>query len=422
MSENGRYEIFPFSAIAGQEELKLALLLAAIEPQVGGVLVEGPRGTAKTTAARALASLMAPAPFVSLPLGCSLEHLVGSLDLAEALGRQTLRLAPGLLAKAHEGVLYVDEINLLPDALVDVLLDAAASGTHRIERDGLSHQHPARFVLIGTMNPQEGRLRPQLLDRLGLSVEVSNLSDPTQRSQVVRARLAFDRNPQAFHAAWEPSQKALAQRLAYARRLVAAIQDEQIPEIVWETIARYCVENAVDGLRADIVMLRAAKAFAAWRTASACGSEESAKESAESAVVGPEDVNAVSEFVLRHRRQSPTALQPLTNQPPSENQRKPAKQSPPSPRPAREPASQVSATPPQAPPGDRIPENEPSTEARTATENTSANYSTNNDWGEMVPQPVAAAARSNPQLQNWLTTLSHAFAEEAPTKKAPPPK
>jgi len=163
---------FPFTALAGQPALRQALLLAAVDPGLGGVLIEGPRGTAKSTAARALAELLPDAPFVSLPLGASLEHLVGSLDLGQAIAGHALRFAPGLLAKAHGGVLYVDEVNLLPDPLIDALLDTAASGVNSVERDGISHRHAARFVLIGTMNPEEGELRPQLLDRFGLCVQL----------------------------------------------------------------------------------------------------------------------------------------------------------------------------------------------------------------------------------------------------------
>ena len=188
--------LFPFAAIAGQPLLCQALLLAAIDPQLGGVLIEGPRGTAKSTAARALAELIDAAPFVTLPLGASLEHLAGSLDLGQAMAGHALKFAPGLLARAHGGVLYVDEINLLPDALVDVLLDAAASGVNVVERDGISHRHAARFVLVGTMNPEEGQLRPQLLDRLGLCVRLANVQDAAQRQAIVRARLLFDADPQ----------------------------------------------------------------------------------------------------------------------------------------------------------------------------------------------------------------------------------
>jgi MoxR-like ATPase len=208
---------FPFAAISGQPLLRQALLLAAVDPGLGGVLIEGPRGTAKTTAARALAELLPGAPFVTLPLGASLESLVGTLDLGQALAGHELRFAPGLLARAHGGVLYVDEINLLPDALIDSLLDAAASGVNVVERDGISHRHAARFVLVGTMNPEEGTLRPQLLDRFGLCVQLRNIENAAERQAIVRARLAFDADPQGFRAKHAQEEAALAATLVRAK-------------------------------------------------------------------------------------------------------------------------------------------------------------------------------------------------------------
>ncbi|MET0209903.1 MAG: ATP-binding protein, partial [Burkholderiaceae bacterium] len=208
---------FPFSALVGQPLLQRALLLAAIDPGIGGVLVSGPRGTAKSTAARALAALLppappgSPAPFVTLPLSAGVEQLVGTLNVEDVLRDGKLRLAPGLLARAHHGVLYVDEVNLLPDALVDGLLDVAASGVNTVERDGISQQHAARFVLVGTMNPEEGELRPQLLDRFGLSVALENPTDAAQRMAIVRARLAFDDDPDALLAQHADGQAALAE-------------------------------------------------------------------------------------------------------------------------------------------------------------------------------------------------------------------
>ncbi|HWO12237.1 MAG TPA: ATP-binding protein, partial [Polyangiaceae bacterium] len=187
--------IFPWTAVLGQQRLKLALLLCAIDPGIGGVLVRGPRGVAKTTLARGFADLL-PGRFVELPLGATEERVAGSLDLGKALGQGEVQFSPGLLALAHEGVLYVDEVNLLPDALVDLLLDAAASGSNVVERDGVSHVHAARFVLIGTMNPEEGELRPQLIDRFGLAVDAEPLSSAEERAQVVLRRLEFERDPQ----------------------------------------------------------------------------------------------------------------------------------------------------------------------------------------------------------------------------------
>ena len=242
--------VFPLSAIQGQPTLVQALLLAAIEPQLGGVLIQGPRGTAKSTAARALADLLAPAPFVTLPLGASIEHVTGSLDLSKALSGHEVGFAPGLIAKAHDGVLYVDEINLLPDAIVDVLLDVAASGINRIERDGISHSHAARFVLVGTMNPEEGMLRPQLLDRLGLCVQLDNAQDPQLRSSIVKARLRFDLDPQGFAQAHAAQQQEIRTRLQQAR---ARSQDAtQLPwsDAVHEAVARHirrpCADDPCD--------------------------------------------------------------------------------------------------------------------------------------------------------------------------------
>lgn len=289
--------LFPFSAIAGQPLLVQALLLTAIDPALGGVLIEGPRGTAKSTAARALAELIEGAPFVTLPLGASLEHLVGTLDLGQAMAGNTVAFAPGLLARAHGGVLYVDEINLLPDALVDALLDAAASGVNAVERDGISHRHAARFVLVGTMNPEEGALRPQLLDRMGLCVRLCNVADAAERQAIVRARLAFDLDPPAFRERFAGAQADLAQRLRTARERIAQPGALPWPDAVLATVSERCIAAQVDGLRADLVMLRAARALAAWEGAAA---------------VQPGHVDQVAELVLVHRRRpgSETAVAP----------------------------------------------------------------------------------------------------------------
>ncbi|CAG9171523.1 ATP-binding protein [Cupriavidus pampae] len=285
--------IFPFCALVGQERLQLALLLAAVDPGIGGVLVTGPRGTAKSTAARALAELLPHGHFVTLPLGASEEQLTGTLDLGHVLQEGQVRFAPGLLARAHEGVLYVDEVNLLPDPLVDQLLDVASSGVNVVERDGVSHQHDARFVLVGTMNPEEGDLRPQLLDRFGLALAIGNYDDPAARQAIVRARLAFDADPQAFRASVVEPQRALAERVVRSRAVLASLTFD---DAVHAHVSTLCIEAAVDGVRADLVMLRAARALAAWDMAPALTTAH---------------VDAVADLVLYHRRHAPTdALMP----------------------------------------------------------------------------------------------------------------
>jgi magnesium chelatase subunit D len=277
--------VFPFSAVFGQERLKLALTLCAVDPGIGGVLVRGPRGIAKTTLARGFAELL-PGRFVELPLGASEERVTGSLDLSRALGHGEVQFAPGLLAHAHDGVLYVDEVNLLPDALVDLLLDAAATGRNVVERDGVSHAHAARFVLIGTMNPEEGELRPQLLDRFGLSVEADGALSPAARSAVVLRRLEFERDPQAFTAGYAREQQALIARARAARERVAELSFAG-PAVAHA--AELCHAAGVDGVRADLAMLRAARAHAAWH-----GRDE----------IRVSDVDAVAELALAHRRRA----------------------------------------------------------------------------------------------------------------------
>ncbi|MDO9436587.1 ATP-binding protein [Hydrogenophaga sp.] len=275
---------FPFTALVGYADLQRALLLAAIDPGMGGVLISGPRGTAKSTSARALAALLPQAPFVTLPLAASLEQLVGTLNLEDVLRDGAVRLAPGLVARAHGGVLYVDEVNLLPDALVDALLDVAASGVNTVERDGISRQHAARFVLVGTMNPEEGELRPQLLDRFGLSVALANPGDAAQRQAIVRARLAFDADPQALLAEHSAAQAQLIDRLAAARSALAGLPWS---DAVVQHAAQLALAAGVDGIRADLVMLRAARALVALE-----GRD----------TVGVHDVDAVAELALAHRR------------------------------------------------------------------------------------------------------------------------
>ncbi|VEF10759.1 protoporphyrin IX magnesium-chelatase [Pseudomonas fluorescens] len=298
---------FPLSAVVGADDLKLALCLTAIDPKIGGVLIEGPRGMAKSTLARGLADLLASGQFVTLPLGATEERLVGTLDLDAALSEGRAQFSPGVLAKADGGVLYVDEVNLLPDHLVDLLLDVAASGTNLIERDGISHRHSAKFVLIGTMNPEEGELRPQLLDRFGLNVALDGHTAPTERGRIIRRRLDFDSDPRAFCAQWETRQHALRERCETARN---ALADIPLDDSALAQITERCFAAGVDGLRADLVWLRAARAHAAWRGAPA---------------ITEEDINAVADFALRHRRREPAPPSPQSPaQSPSGGQSEPS--------------------------------------------------------------------------------------------------
>jgi magnesium chelatase subunit D len=272
---------FPFSAVVGQDDAKLALLLAAVDPAIGGVLLRGQKGSAKTTLARGLAALVpGDAPFVDLPLGATEDRLIGTLDLGAVLTGEGRRFEPGLLAAAHGGVLYVDEVNLLPDHLVDVLLDVAASGVNRVEREGISHEHPARFVLIGSMNPEEGELRPQLLDRFGLAVDLTTSLEPRDRAEAVRRRLDFDADPAGIAPRHAPAEHELGTRLACT---TAA----HVPDALMMRIGMLCSAAGVDGLRADLVISRAAAALAAW------------ERRAEATV---DDVRRVAPLALAHRQ------------------------------------------------------------------------------------------------------------------------
>ncbi|MFI9241039.1 putative cobaltochelatase [Streptomyces sp. NPDC053086] len=286
---------FPFTAVVGQDDLRLALLLNAVSPAVGGVLVRGEKGTAKSTAVRALSALLPqvavvpgcrfscdpaapdpacpdgpheagegserPARMVELPVGASEDRLVGALDIERALAEGVKAFEPGLLADAHRGILYVDEVNLLHDHLVDLLLDAAAMGASYVEREGVSVRHAARFLLVGTMNPEEGELRPQLLDRFGLTVEVAASREPDQRVEVVKRRLAYDADPAGFAARWAEEETAVRQRVIAARDLLPQVR---LGDGALRQIAATCAAFEVDGMRADIVMARTATALAAW--------------------------------------------------------------------------------------------------------------------------------------------------------------
>ncbi|WP_353950565.1 VWA domain-containing protein [Knoellia sp. S7-12] len=310
---------YPYTAVVGADDLSLALILTTVSPAIGGVLVRGEKGTAKSTIVRGLVDLLPPhdvvegcrfacdperpdptcpdgphdaaiattsrpARLVELPVGATEDRVIGSLDLGKALGSGEAAFQPGLLADAHRGILYVDEVNLLHDHLVDLLLDAAAMGRNTVERDGVSVSHAARLVLVGTMNPEEGELRPQLLDRFGLTVEVAASRDPLLRAEVVRRRLAFDSDPVAFAAGYAAAQRDLADRVTAAR---IAVENVELSDRSLATIARVCAGFEVDGMRADIVTARAAMAHAAWH---------------ERLSVTREDIRAAAIFALPHRR------------------------------------------------------------------------------------------------------------------------
>ncbi|MFI9363898.1 putative cobaltochelatase [Kitasatospora sp. NPDC053057] len=309
---------YPFTAVVGMADLRLGLLLNAVSPAVGGVLVRGEKGTAKSTMVRALAGLLPsiatvdgcrfacdpaapdpqcpdgphsaatsterPSQLVELPVGVAEDRIVGSLDLERALAEGVKAYEPGLLARAHRGVLYIDEVNLLQDHVVDLLLDAAAMGRSYVEREGVSVRHAARFLLVGTMNPEEGELRPQLLDRFGLTVEIAATRDPAERAEVVRRRLAYDADPAGFAARFAAEERELAEHITAARELLSKVE---LTDVALRQITAVCAAFEVDGLRADIVMARTAVALAAW-----AGRVE----------VLEEDVRKAAQLALPHRR------------------------------------------------------------------------------------------------------------------------
>src|SRR5437016_10807631 len=318
---NGR-SVFPFTAIVGQEGMKQALVLNAINPAIGGVLIRGEKGTAKSTAVRALARLLPELEVVAdclyacppdepelqchqcstraqvgeelprsrrqmrvveLPINASEDRVVGTIDIEAAIKRGEKEFEPGVLAEANRNILYVDEVNLLDDHIVDVLLDAAAMGHNTVEREGVSVSHPARFIMVGTMNPEEGELRPQLLDRFGLCVDVQGIRDVKQRVEIVERREAYEEDPEAFGARFEAAEQAEADRIARALRTLSDVVVERSTLV---SIAALSIELEVDGHRADIVMRKAAQALAAHEDRSA---------------VGLDDVEHVAPMVLAHR-------------------------------------------------------------------------------------------------------------------------
>lgn len=311
-----RRAIFPFTAVIGQEEMKLALLLNVIDPKIGGVMIMGDRGTGKSTTIRALADLLPDiqvvaddpfnrspgdtdvmaergttdlplaakkVPMVDLPLGATEDRVCGTIDIEKALSEGVKAFEPGLLAKANRGILYVDEVNLLDDHLVDVLLDSAASGWNTVEREGISIRHPAQFVLVGSGNPEEGELRPQLLDRFGMHAEIRTVRDPELRVQIVEQRSEFDQDPVAYLARYQPQQDALQASLVEAQTRLSQVTIHHADRV---RISQVCSELDVDGLRGDIVTNRAARALAAYE-----GRTE----------VTLEDIRRVIVLCLRHR-------------------------------------------------------------------------------------------------------------------------
>jgi Mg-chelatase subunit ChlI len=274
--------LFPFDAVVDQDDAKLALLLNAVDPRIGGVLLRGHKGTAKSTLARGLAALL-DRPFIELPLGATEDRVIGSIDVGAALGGGEVRLLPGLLAAADGGVLYVDEVNLLADHLVDALLDVAASGVNRIEREGVSHEHDSRFVLIGSMNPEEGELRPQLLDRFGLCVDVEGIRDLDQRVSIVEKRADWEDDPTRFYQQHAESEQDVRSHIAEA---IATFPEVELPREILRLIAQLSIALEVDGHRSDLVCARAAQAKAAYDTKGG---------------VGPSQVGEVAEMVFAHR-------------------------------------------------------------------------------------------------------------------------
>ncbi|MGD0970928.1 MAG: putative cobaltochelatase [Desulfobaccales bacterium] len=366
--------VYPFAAIVGQERLKKSLILNAINPRLGGVLIRGEKGTAKSTAARGLAELLPPIrvvvdcpfhcdpaepdhwcefcrkrreqgvlptrerpmPVVDLPLGTTEDRLLGTIDLEKAIKTGEKHFEPGILAAAHRGILYVDEVNLLDDHLVDVILDAAAMGVNVVEREGISFTHPARFILVGTMNPEEGELRPQLLDRFGLCVGIGGLKEPSARMEVVERLLDYEEAPELFITQWQPEQERLRQSIIAARERLSSVG---FAKDILNLITTICLDQGVDGHRADIYMLKTARTLAAYH---------------ERQEVTDDDVREAAELVLPHRlRRQPFSEPQMDQEKLEESIRKHQQQHHHDPPPSDSPPPEESSPlpPPEAPPG-----------------------------------------------------------------------
>ncbi len=281
---------YPFAAAPGQEKLKQALILCAVNPAIGGVLVAGEKGTGKSTLARGLRELLGDSPFVDLPLNITEDRLVGALDTEQTLKQGKPVFQPGLLQKAHGGILYADEVNLLPEQIVNILLQVSASGVNHVEREGISLSHPAKFVLIGTMNPEEGPLRPGFLDRFGLYVEVHGEKRPGVRCEIMAQRLAYEQNPDAFHRQWQEKTDALAQKIQKARHLLSYVN---LPDDCARFAAELSQEGCCEGHRPELVLCRTAMALASWEDRNQ---------------VTQADIRNAAEFVLPHRIREPLEL------------------------------------------------------------------------------------------------------------------
>ena len=292
---------FPFSAIVGQDDFKLALILNLVDPLIGGVLAIGDKGTGKTTLIRSVANLMSSqqnSSFVNLPIGASEDRLLGSIDLEQLINTKKEIVNLGLMAQANEGILYVDEINLLQDYLTDILLDAAASGSYYLEREGVSHYFKSRFCLVGSMNPEEGNLRPQLKDRFGLSVTIKTPTDVVIRQQIIKQRFKFDDNPVSFIANYKSEEESISKQIEAAKKNLKAIQ---ITDAIIEYCSELAVKHQVEGLRADILLLKTARAYVAYKN---------------TVTITKKDVDVIANFVLNHR----SLHTPPNQQDSSENQ------------------------------------------------------------------------------------------------------